>query len=172
MNAKSKEWICYLADLGNFLKKSTMNPAMMNKAFFLVAVSVLFFTACNQKSQGRQVPDDLVEAFQKLHPNATILKWNDEPPIWEAKYKDGNEKGAVSFNLKSEVVETELVIEQSQLPNGAAIPDYIRTNYPNEKIQRCEKVTKQDGHHTYEIQITGKEIVFDANGKYLEEEPD
>jgi len=92
--------------------------------------------------------------------------------MWEAKYKDGEEKGAVSFNSKAEVTETELVIPESQLPNVSVIPDYIKVHYPNEKIQGCEKITKADGTITYEIQITGKEIVFNAEGKYLSEEMD
>ena len=144
----------------------------MNKliVFSLIVVSVL--SACNQTSKTRHVPTNISEAFIKLHPNATILKWNDEPPIWEAKYKDGEEKGAASFNEKAVLTETELVISETQLPNASIIPNYIKSHYPNEKIQGCEKITKADGTNTYEIQITGKEIVFDGNGKYISEEKD
>ena len=143
----------------------------MKKLLFLF-ISILLLAACNQTAKPREVPTNISQAFVKLHPNATILKWNDEPPIWETKYKDGEEKGAVSFNDKAEVVETELVITESQLPNATTIPDYIKAHYPNEKIQGCEKITKQNGTIIYEIQITGKEIVFDAEGKYLSEEKD
>lgn len=65
-----------------------------------------------------------------------------------------------------------MVIEESELPNQPVIPEYIKTKYPGEKLQSCEKVEKKDGTITYEIQITGKEIVFDAIGKYLNEEAD
>lgn len=144
----------------------------MNKIIFLFSAGVLLIGACNQSQKSRQVPTNILEAFVKLHPKATILKWNDEPPIWEAKYKDGEEKGAASFNDKAEIVETELVIDQSQLPNSSTIPNYINARYTNEKIRGCEKVIKQDGSITYEIQITGKEIIFNADGKYLSEEMD
>lgn len=144
----------------------------MKKIVYLSVIVVMGLSACGQAGKSRQVPVNISEAFSKLHPSATILKWNDEPPIWEAKYKDGEEKGAVSFNNKAEVTETELVISESQLPNANAIPDYIKEHYPEEKIKGCEKITKQDGSNTYEIQITGKEIVFDAEGKYLSEEKD
>lgn len=140
-----------------------------------LAIALLFMsaiTACNQVTDGKEAPENIKTAFAKSHPNATILKWNDEPPIWEAKYKDGNEKGAVSFDTNGMVTETELVIDENQLPNGTMIPDYIKTKYPKEKIQNCEKVTKAGGTITYEIQITGKELVFDKDGKYLEDEPD
>ncbi|MDX2280037.1 MAG: hypothetical protein NW218_10640 [Saprospiraceae bacterium] len=144
----------------------------MNKIIVITALVVTILSACNQAAKTRQVPTNISEAFVKLHPNAAILKWNDEPPIWEAKYKEGEEKGAVSFNDKAEVTETELVIAESQLPNGSSIADYIKSHYTGEKLQRCEKVTKADGTITYEIQITGQEIVFDAQGKYLSEEKD
>lgn len=135
-------------------------------------ICIVLLAACNQAAKTREVPTNISEAFIKLHPNATILKWNDEHPIWEAKYQDGEEKGAVSFNAKAEVTETELVISENLLPNASVIPDYIKTHYPNEKIKGCEKITKADGTIIYEIQITGKEIVFDGSGKYLSEEKD
>ena len=144
----------------------------MNKIVVYIALSAIILSACNQSAKTRQVPTNISEAFTKLHPKAIILKWNDEPPIWEAKYKDGKETGAVSFNDKAEVTETELVIAESQLPNGSVIADYIKSHYTGEKLQRCEKVTKSNGTITYEIQITGKEIVFDGEGKYLSEEKD
>ena len=135
-------------------------------------ICIVLLAACNQAAKTREVPTNISEAFIKLHPNATILKWNDEHPIWEAKYQDGEEKGAVSFNAKAEVTETELVISENLLPNASVIPDYIKTHYPNEKIKGCEKIAKADGTIIYEIQITGKEIVFDGSGKYLSEEKD
>ena len=144
----------------------------MNKIIVLTAFVVTILSACNQAAKTRQVPTNISEAFIKLHPNAAILKWNDEHPIWEAKYQDGEEKGAVSFNAKAEVTETELVISENLLPNASVIPDYIKTHYPNEKIKGCEKIAKADGTIIYEIQITGKEIVFDGSGKYLSEEKD
>lgn len=135
-------------------------------------ICIVLLAACNQAAKTREVPTNISEAFIKLHPNATILIWNDEHPIWEAKYQDGEEKGAVSFNAKAEVTETELVISENLLPNASVIPDYIKTHYPNEKIKGCEKIAKADGTIIYEIQITGKEIVFDGSGKYLSEEKD
>lgn len=142
------------------------------KKLLVPIISIILLAACNQTAKTLEVPTNISEAFIKLHPNATILKWNDEHPIWEAKYQDGEEKGAVSFNAKAEVTETELVISENLLPNASVIPDYIKTHYPNEKIKGCEKIAKADGTIIYEIQITGKEIVFDGSGKYLSEEKD
>ncbi|MCW2118254.1 hypothetical protein [Flavobacterium sp. 7A] len=139
----------------------------------ILLLTVLFaFTACKQSSTSREVPENIKMAFVKSHPYAIILKWNDEPPFWEVKYKESTEKGAVSYDENAVITETELVITKDLLPNGATIPNYIKANYPKEKMQGYEKITTASGTITYEIQIPGKEIVFDANGKYLLEEKD
>lgn len=136
----------------------------------LILLLALAISAC--QSSKPEAPASIQNAFKKLHPEATILQWNDESPVWEAKYKEGNEKGAVSFDANGEVTETELVIDEIQLPNSPSIPEYVKANYPGEKIKGCEKITLASGTVTYEIQITGKELVFDAEGKFLEEEED
>jgi hypothetical protein len=76
----------------------------------------------------------------------------------------------VSFNAQGEVVETELVIAYAELP--AAVLDHIRENYPAEHPQGAERITQRDGTVTYEVQVTGKELVFDAQGAFVEEEMD
>lgn len=145
----------------------------MNTSFLIIPfISLALISACNQADNSKNVPENIKNIFMKSHPNATILKWNDESPVWEAKYKDGDETGAVSYNADCAITETELVVNETQLPNDSLIPNYIKTNYPNEKIQSCEKITKANGSITYEIQITGKEVVFDHAGKFLEVEKD
>ena len=146
------------------------------KKIILLSLTISLF-ACNQKqeekvSETRKVPQTIEDAFKKNHPTATILKWNDEPPIWEAKYQDDKEKGAVSFDSIAQITETELVIAESELQNLPSIPKYIKENYPTEVIKGCEKIDKQNGVIIYEIQITGKELLFDNTGKFLSEELD
>ncbi len=140
---------------------------------YIILLSLVLVSAACQNSQNKgDAPEKIKKAFVKMHPEATILKWVDESPIWEAKYKEGQEKGAVSFDQEGVVTETELVIEEAQLPNLQIIQGYIRTNFPKEKAQQYEKVTRADGTVTYEIQITGKELVFDASGTFSGIEPD
>lgn len=148
----------------------------MKKALLLLLTISVYACTQNQEekkvSEQHKVPQIIEEAFKKLHPTATILKWNDEPPIWEAKYQDDKEKGAVSFDSIAQITETELVIAESELQNLPSIPKYIRENYPAETIKGCEKIDKQNGTTIYEIQITGKELLFDNTGKFLSEELD
>lgn len=132
----------------------------------------ILFVACGGAEPARTPPERIVAAFTQLYPQAHITKWNDEPPNWEAKYTLGTVIGAVSFNANAEVIETELVVSESQVPDMSAIQEYVTAHYPSEKIQRCEMITAQNGTITYEIQITGKELVFDARAAFIKEEQD
>jgi hypothetical protein len=142
------------------------------KANLIILFVVLATVACRPSKKEVVVPENIKAAFSKIHPSATDIYWIQEPSIFEAKFTDGNMKGAVSFNEHGEVVETEEVIKQDQLPNLTGIVDYIKTNYSGESIQRCEKIVKKDSTIIYEIQITGKELVFDSQGNFKEEELD
>ncbi|SRX53867.1 hypothetical protein [Aequorivita sp. CIP111184] len=112
--------------------------ALTLSLFLLIGISC-------QNKKNREAPEKIKEAFFKLHPNATITKWNDEPPIWEAKYKDSNEKGAVSLDPNGKVTETELVIKENQLANPKIIQEYIKTHYSGEIPDHFEKDAKPDG---------------------------
>lgn len=142
------------------------------KALLIVLCLWVSISACQSSKNKVAVPDNIKNAFAQVHPNATDIRWIEEPGIYEAKFSDGTMKGAVSFNEKGDVVETEEVIGQDNLPNLVSIIEYIRTSYPGESIQQCEKITKQDGSIIYELQIQGKELVFNSEGQFLEEEPD
>lgn len=142
------------------------------KANPIIFATLVIFAACQPSKKETTPSNKIQDAFKKLHPTATVTEWKDESPTWEAKYEDGDAKGAVSFDANGIVTEIELVIAEDLLPNPSSVQEYIKANYPDEKMQRCEKITTADGRVTYEIQIKGKELVFDADGKFIEEEPD
>lgn len=130
----------------------------------------LLLVACGGADRKAGPPEKITAAFHRLHPDAHITQWNDEAPIWEAKYTEGDIQGAVSFNAKAEVTENELVVPASAVPAPGMA--YIMEHYPQERAQRCEQVTDDKGKVTFEVQITGKEIVLDAGGNFMTEEAD
>jgi len=132
-----------------------------------VALATIALSACTSE---RKPDARIVAAFKTMHPSATVERWLDEPPNWEAKYTDGSEHGAVSFDATGKVVETELVIPAEALPTAAG--EHIKEHYPAERVQGVERITRMNGTVTYEVQVTGKELVFDADGRFLEEEMD
>lgn len=141
------------------------------KAIVIILSSMVTLCACQQSRQEQNVPDVVQDAFKKMHPNPGDLEWVQESGIFEAKFKDGAMTGAVSFNLSGEVVETEEVIRKEQLPDLKGIEEFIKTNYPGAILGQCERIVDHNAKTVYEVQIKGKELVFNDAGKFLEEEP-
>lgn len=150
--------------------RGQLDNKMKNLA--LVLLAGLFLSACRQNQKSENAPEAVAKAFHQMRPGAVITEWKREPGIWEAKYTDGDESGAIAFDEQGNLVETELVITPERLPGDSLIPKFVREHYQHESIQRAEMITRADGSVFYEVQITGKELVFDASGKFLEEEPD
>lgn len=98
------------------------------------------------------------------------LQWERAAPYYEAVFTLAGNHRAIKFDTKGHVAETEVGMPVANLP--AAIKTYMKAHYPKEKIQAAETVTKASGERSYEIRITGMEIVFDAAGTFREEEKD
>jgi len=67
-------------------------------------------------------------------------------------------------------METEKEIPVKDLPASCA--NYILKNYSGATIKEASEITDAKGMKTYEAEIKGKDIVFDANGNFLKEEKD
>lgn len=118
----------------------------------------------------KQVPVTIQQALKKLHPTVQQLEWERATPYYEAIFKLAGNHRAIKFDTKGNVAETEVGVTIASLPT--AISTYMKAHYPKEKIQAAETVSKANGDRSYEIRITGKEVVFDKAGKFLNEEKD
>ncbi|MVM33694.1 hypothetical protein GO755_26885 [Spirosoma sp. HMF4905] len=118
----------------------------------------------------KQVPVTIQQALKKLHPTVQNLQWERSTPYYEAIFTLNNNHRAIKFDTKGQVAETEVGIPIATLP--ASIAAYMKAHYPKERIQAAETVTKANSEKTYEIRITGMEVVFSSTGKFLEEEKD
>lgn len=117
-----------------------------------------------------QVPLTVRRALEKLHPQVQQLEWERASPYYEAIFKLQNNHRAIKFDTKGRVAETEVGMPIARLPKS--ISSYMREHYPKERVQAAETVTKADGTVSYEIRITGMEVVFNKAGGFLEEEKD
>lgn len=117
-----------------------------------------------------QVPALIRSTLAKKHPDARNLEWERAEPYYEAIFTLNKTHRAIKFDTQGRVAETEVGMPVSKIP--APIARYMKTHYPAERIQAAETVTKADGTKSYEIRITGMEVVFDNAGKFLEEEKD
>ncbi|AFH47877.1 Hypothetical protein IALB_0165 [Ignavibacterium album JCM 16511] len=130
----------------------------------LIALLLFSFTAFAQQVN---VPKSAKDAFSKLYPKATEVKWDKENQGYEASFKLNGKDMSVIFDKDGKVMETETAIEISQLPKG--VEKYVMDNFKGYKITGAAKIVKANGEELFEAEITkGKEkkdLFFDKNGK-------
>ena len=135
-------------------------------------VLIVFIAGCvhAQKMKEADVPAAVVSAFHKMYSGIKDYVWYNEDGNYEAEYNEGKMEAAVSFDKNGILVETEKEIPVKDLPASCA--DYVSKNYGGATIKEASEITDAQGVKTYEAEIKGKDVVFDANGKFLKEEKD
>lgn len=135
----------------------------------LVFLTVLIFSL-TLFAQNTNVPQKVKDAFAKLHPKATDVKWDKEgKKEFEANFKEGSAKISVVLNDNGKLMETETVIDIKSLP--ANVKKFVSENYKGYTISEGAKIVDHKGITTFEAEITkGKEkkdLIFDKDGKSL-----
>ena len=134
----------------------------------VLAVSVAF-SACAQKLDASKVPAAVKASFAKQYPGV-IAKWEMEDGKYEAGFKkDGNSMSAL-FERNGTMTESEIDIKLVELP--ATVLAYVKEHYKGKTIKEGAKITKADGTVNYEAEVDGKDVIFDAAGKFLKEVKD
>jgi predicted lipid-binding transport protein (Tim44 family) len=123
-----------------------------------------------QKVKNENIPLAVQETFQALYPNADKVKWGKEKQNYEAKLTMSKKEISVVFDSNGKLIEKEEDIEITELPANAR--EYLSKNFPKSKIREVEKNTNAQGIITYEVEIKGKELIFDENGNFIEETKD
>jgi hypothetical protein len=137
------------------------------KDLILMLMACFFsMTAFAQELKDSKVPAPVMEAFKKQYPGIKAT-WEKEKNVYEASFKKGGQDISVTLNETGEITETETGISIAALPAGVA--SYIKEHYKNEKIKEAAKIVSRKGAVTYEAEIKGKDLIFDANGKFLKE---
>lgn len=139
----------------------------MKKIFGLVAItSVCALAACAQNIKESQVPSSVKAAFQKEFPGVAA-KWEKEDDNYEVNFKkDGKTMSAV-INKAGTIVETETDIAVSELPQS--VTSYLKVHYKGMKVKEAAKIVNAKGELNYEAEVNGKDVIFDANGKFIKE---
>lgn len=130
----------------------------------LIALLLFSFTAFAQQVN---VPKSAKDAFSKLYPKATEVKWDKENQGYEASFKLNGKDMSVIFDKDGKVMETETAIEISQLPKG--VEKCVMDNYKGFKISGAAKIVNSKGEVTYEAEVlkgkVKKDLLFDVDGK-------
>lgn len=137
------------------------------KKLLVIAVLLVSLQVSAQKPVA---PEAAMTAFTKAYPGATKVKWEKEGSNYEVSFmQNGNELSAI-YSGKGILQEDEKEIKVSALP--AAVLNYMKEHYKGVTVKGAAKITKADGSIQYEAAIKGKDVIFDANGKFLKEAKD
>ena len=142
----------------------------MKTLYSLFAIVLIAGCVDAQKLKEADVPAAAVSAFHKMYSDVKSIVGYNEDGNFEAEYKAGDMEASASFDKNGNLVETEKEIAVKELPAG--ITDYVSKNYSGATIKEATEITDARGVKTYEAEIKGKDLVFDANGKFLKEEKD
>jgi hypothetical protein len=131
--------------------------------------AIVVFSATAQKLDAAKVPTAVKAAFAKQYPGA-VAKWEKEDGKYEAGFKQNGSNMSALFEANGTMTESEMDIKVADLPT--TVLAYVKEHYSGKKIKEGAKITKADGTVNYEAEVDGKDVIFDANGKFLKEMKD
>ena len=140
----------------------------MNRLFVLgaVAFSLTTVSAMAQHIKNTEVPAAVRSALSKKYPDATGVSWEKEKGNFEANWGGkSKEDNSVIFAPDGAFVEMVVAMPVSSLPTGVAT--YVKAHYPGAKISEAGKITDAKGKTGYEVEVKGKDLVFDENGNFV-----
>jgi hypothetical protein len=138
----------------------------MKTILTLVVIVFAALSSSAQKTDVSKVPVTVKNAFEKAYPGVTA-KWEKEDGNYEVSFKQSGSDMSVVIDAKGSILQTEMGISSTKLPSSAL--DYVKAHYKGKNIKESAKITKADGTVNYEAQVAGKDVIFDANGKFLKE---
>ena len=122
--------------------------------------------ACAQGVKEARVPAKVKMAFSKEYPHVPA-KWEKEGKDYEVNFKKDGKSMSLVINNMGSITETETDITVAELPTPIA--GYVKQHYKGAKITEASKIVDAKGTPTYEARVKGKDVIFDANGKFLKE---
>ncbi|HET7115208.1 MAG TPA: hypothetical protein VFI29_01875 [Hanamia sp.] len=148
----------------------------MKKILGLTAILfALNSTTFAQENEGGHehlnVPVVVKKANMEKYPESKThhVTWEKEKGNYEANWggKDG-EANSVTYTPSGKFVEIVKEIPVRDLPKG--ITAYAKEHYKTTKFGDVGKVLDATGKTSYEVEIHGKDVLFDENGNYVKEE--
>ena len=137
----------------------------MKKLILVIAIVGFIGSAQAQKLTAKDVPVAVKEAFTKAYPMEKDIDWSKDGSNYEAQYDAKQGDISVTYKSDGELVETEMDIPISSLPQG--VMDYVKKHHKNHKVKEAAKITSANGTVTYEAEVNGMDLIFDSKGNYL-----
>ena len=132
----------------------------------LIIIGVFAVTSLfAQTKTNKSVPLIVQSAFAKQYPTVKNVNWDIEATNYEASFDLNGLDNSALFNVNGKILETETEIKQLPKEILAA----LKAKYPNHKILETGKITNSKSVVTYEVEIKGKDLIFDSKGKLIDE---
>ncbi|MDE3213513.1 MAG: PepSY-like domain-containing protein [Bacteroidota bacterium] len=142
---------------------------LLSSTFFSLALTAQ--TRHEGNSHAISVPHIVRIALYKNFPESKTyhIVWERENGNYEANWggRDG-EANSAQFNPQGDFIEIVKEISSSQLPKS--IFPYLKAHYHYYRLGGLGIVKDAKGITTYEVEVHGKDIIFDQSGKFLKEE--
>jgi hypothetical protein len=144
----------------------------MKKTMSLVAIVFILGTPIFAQNNGAiVVPAAVKTALNNKYPKSHSyhITWEKEKGNYEANWggKDG-EANSVQFTPKGEFIEIVKAIPSSELPKS--ILTYVADHYKGAKLGDIGKANDAKGKTSYEVEIHGKDVIFDENENFVRAE--
>ncbi|WP_418123704.1 hypothetical protein ACNFU2_03365 [Chryseobacterium sp. PTM-20240506] len=139
----------------------------MKKSGILIAFIVGAAMIHAQKIQTKDVPVQVQSSFTRKFPDAHHVKWEKEKGKFEAGFTSKGTSYSALLDATGNIIETEKLINPQSL--STPIKQFIIKKYPESSIKEAAQITDSKGVVTYEAEVNGMDIIFDANGKFLKE---
>lgn len=138
------------------------------KIKFILAIICL--SIINIVSAQIKVPTVTENAFKKMFPTASNVKWDKESKTeYEAEFLVDGKKHAANFSSTGEWLETEKAIETSAAPK--VVVDAVTVAWPAATIKQIFDIVTKANKHYYEVEylIKGKtkEAKIAVDGKLM-----
>ncbi len=135
----------------------------------LFAMSSTTFAQENESNEHINVPNIVKHALQKKYPEVKKVTWEKEDGNYEANWggKSG-EDNSVQFTPSGTFIEIVKAILVNSLPEPVIV--YVNEHYKSTKITEAGKVTDAAGKTSYEVEVKGKDVIFDENGNFVKAE--
>ena len=140
----------------------------MKKLF--LSFAIVFSLVCSAQKQSKKivVPANVKSAFEKDYPK-TKAQWGAENADFEAEFSFNGKDASAVYDKNGHRKAFEIDIEMNQIPANAL--QYLKENYPKNKIVESAKITDDKNIVTFEAEIKKDkksfDVLFDANGKFL-----
>lgn len=134
----------------------------MKKSLFVYALALL---ASVSAAVAETPPAAVKAAVMKLYPTAKNVKYDKEDGDYEASFMQNGKNMSVVLDAKGTVKETETTIDVAALP--ASVRDYVAKHHAGKKIKEAAEIVDAKGKKTYEAEVGGKDLMFDASGQFI-----